>query len=210
MGHHLEGTIASWNSPCQHPRAQMILDTLFRKRRLSTPAGLIYGALVAQARDPWFYSELGVPDTVEGRFEMVALHGFLVLNRLKTARRHGLPLAEQLGQAVFDMMFADMDRNLREMGIGDLGIAKRVKALIKGFYGRINAYEEGLAGTDGLLAEALDRNVFAGAAADGAAQALAVYLQDSVACLGKIPLEAMMGGRLAFAPPSAAAGEPDL
>ncbi len=188
----------------------MILDTLFRKRRLSTPAGLIYGALVAQARDPWFYSELGVPDTVEGRFEMVALHGFLVLNRLKTARRHGLPLAEQLGQAIFDMMFADMDRNLREMGIGDLGIAKRVKALVKGFYGRIKAYEEGLAGTDGLLAEALDRNVFAGAAADGAAQALAVYLQDSVACLGDIPLEAMMGGRLAFAPPSAATGAPDV
>ena len=79
-----------------------------------------------------------------------------------------------------------------------------------GFYGRINAYEEGLAGTDGLLAEALDRNVFSGAAADGAAQALAVYLKDSVACLGEIPLEAMMGGRLAFAPPSAAAGEPDL
>jgi cytochrome b pre-mRNA-processing protein 3 len=128
----------------------MILDTLFRKRRLDTPAGLIYGALVAQARDPWFYGELGVPDTVEGRFEMIALHGFIVLNRLKLEKRDGSPLAEQLGQAIFDLMFADMDRNLREMGVGDLGIAKRVKALIKGFYGRIKAYEEGLSGVDGL------------------------------------------------------------
>lgn len=184
----------------------MILDTLFRKRRLRAPAGQVYGALVAQARDPWFYRRLGVPDTVEGRFEMVALHCFLVLNRLKMAHRDGQPLAQQLGQAVFDMMFADMDRNLREMGIGDLGIAKRVKALIKGLYGRIKAYEEGLAGPDGLLAEALDRNVFAGAARDGAAPALAVYLRDSIACLREIPLEAIIGGRLAFAPPAAAAG----
>lgn len=184
----------------------MILDTLFRKRRLRAPAGQVYGALVAQARDPWFYRRLGVPDTVEGRFEMVALHCFLVLNRLKMAHRHGRPLAQQLGQAVFDMMFADMDRNLREMGIGDLGIAKRVKALIKGFYGRIKAYEEGLAGPDRLLAEALDRNVFAGAAQDGAAPALAVYLRDSVACLGQLSLEAIIAGRLDFAPPAAAAG----
>ena len=102
----------------------MMLDTLFRKRRLRAPAGQVYGALVAQARDPWFYRRLGVPDTVEGRFEMVALHCFLVLNRLKMAHRDGQPLAQQLGQAVFDMMFADMDRNLREMGIGDLGIAE--------------------------------------------------------------------------------------
>jgi len=183
----------------------MILDTLFRKRRLDTPTGLIYGALVAQARDPWFYGELGVPDTVEGRFEMIALHGFLVLNRLKTEKHDG----EQLGQAIFDLMFADMDRNLREMGVGDLGIAKRVKALIKGFYGRIKAYEEGLSGAGGLLAAALDRNVFAGAAVDGAAQALAAYLQDSIACLREVSLEVMMGGRLAFAPPSLAVGGPD-
>jgi cytochrome b pre-mRNA-processing protein 3 len=187
----------------------MILDTLFRKRRLDTPAGLIYGALVAQARDPWFYGELGVPDTVEGRFEMIALHGFVVLNRLKLEKRDGSPLAEQLGQAIFDLMFADMDRNLREMGVGDLGIAKRVKALIKGFYGRIKAYEEGLSGVDGLLIEALSRNVFAGEAGNGAAQALASYLQDSVARLGEVPLEAMMGGRLAFARPSVAVGGPD-
>jgi len=177
----------------------MILDTLFRKRRLDTPASLIYGALVAQARDPWFYGELGVPDTVEGRFEMIALHEFLVLRRLKTEKQGGQPKAEELGQAIFDLMFADMDRNLREMGVGDLGIAKRVKALIKEFYGRIKAYEEGLSGANWLLAEALNRNVFSGEAAIGTAHALAVYLQNSVASLEEVPFEAMMGGHLSFA-----------
>jgi cytochrome b pre-mRNA-processing protein 3 len=177
----------------------MILDTLFRKRRLETPAALIYGALVSQARDPWFYQHLGVPDSVEGRFEMIALHGFLVLNRFKTMRRDGGDLAEPLGQAVFDLMFADMDRNLREMGTGDLGVAKRVKALAKEFYGRIKAYEDGLAGCDDLLAKALERNVFAGTAAAGAPSALALYLKGSIDSLGKIPLEAMMDGQLVFA-----------
>ncbi len=177
----------------------MILDSLFRKRRLDAPAALIYGALVSQARDPWFYLDLGVPDSVEGRFEMIALHGFLVLHRLKTLQRDGGALAEPLGQAVFDLMFADMDRNLREMGTGDLGVAKRVKALAKEFYGRIKAYEDGLAGCDDLLAKALDRNVFAGAAAPGAPSALALYLKGSIDSLGQISLEAMMDGRLVFA-----------
>lgn len=184
----------------------MILDSLFRRRRLELPSSLIYGALVAQARDPWFYGELGVPDTVEGRFEMIALHGFLVLNRLKMEKSDG----EQLAQAIFDLMFADMDRNLREMGVGDLGIAKRVKALIKGFYGRIKVYDEGVSGADELpLVAALDRNVFDGTAADGVAQTLAVYLRDSVTCLRDVPLQEIMEGRLAFARPLAAAEVPN-
>ncbi len=184
----------------------MILASLFRRRDLDEPAGLIYRALVAQSRLPAFYRDLGVPDTVEGRFEMIALHAFLALNRLRAARQQGTAGAEELGQAVFDLMFADMDRNLREMGTGDLGVAKRVKALAKAFYGRIAAYEDGLAGPDGALAAALARNVFGGAAPDGAAPALAAYLAASVAALGAVPYEEVAAGRLDFAALPAVSG----
>lgn len=177
----------------------MIFGNFFRKERLEKPADLIYAALVAQARAPWFYRELGVPDTVEGRFEMIALHGFIVLNRLKKDRHDGLAPAEELGQAIFDLMFADMDRNLRELGVGDLGISKRIKALIKEFYGRIKAYEDGLSGGAGTLVAALNRNVFDGMAPNSVAESLAVYLQESIRSMAEVSLQAMMSGHLAFA-----------
>lgn len=178
----------------------MGLASLFRNRGTDEPAARIYRALVAQARQPGFYRDLGVPDTVEGRFEMIALHAFLVLNRLKAARLQGTPGADALGQAVFDLMFADMDRNLREMGTGDLGVAKRVKSLAKGFYGRIKAYEEGLAGPTGGLARALERNVFAGAAPEGGPEALADYVEAAIATLAAQPFDALSQGALAFPP----------
>lgn len=177
----------------------MFLETLLRRRRLDGPATAIYGALVAQARAPGFYRALGVPDTPEGRFEMIALHAFLVLNRLKrpdTARTAG---DGELGQALFDLMFTDMDRNLREMGIGDLGVAKRVKALARGFYGRIAAYDRGLEDGEGLE-EALVRNVYGGRAPGGAAVALAAYTMASLGTLRRLSLEDIRSGTLAFAP----------
>lgn len=177
----------------------MILSSLFRKRAPEAAADVVYGALVRQARAPWFYRDLGVPDTVEGRFEMIALHGFLVLHRIKAVEGEDGPRAEALGQAIFDLMFADMDRNLREMGTGDLGVAKRVKALAKGFLGRIAAYEDGLGDTGGRLAEALDRNVFAGAGDPGALEALADYVRGSVGRLAALSIDEIAEGRLDFA-----------
>ena len=81
-------------------------------------ASTLYGAIVAQARNPIFYEELGVPDTVSGRFEMVVLHVVLVLERLED---------KAMGQRIFDLYCKDMDQSLREMGVGDLGVPKRMK-----------------------------------------------------------------------------------
>ena len=122
----------------------------------------LYLALVAQARAPAFYTTGGVPDTMLGRFEMICLHAFLVFRRLKAAG----PAGRRLSQAVHDQMFADMDRSLRELGIGDMGIGKRVKALARNLYGRIAAYDDGLVAGDATLAAALRRNLFATAEAD--------------------------------------------
>jgi cytochrome b pre-mRNA-processing protein 3 len=142
-----------------------MLGTARRKRREAAEA--LYAKVVAAARMPVLYSGYGVPDTPTGRFEMIALHAFIVVRRLK-AQGQG-----DLAQAVFDTFFDDMDRNLREMGVGDLGVGRRVKAMAQQFYGRALFYERGLAG--GNLEEALARNIFNGQASPGSA-ALARYL----------------------------------
>ncbi len=141
-------TIATWT--------RTVVAKLTRRRAEKVVAGRLYGDVVRQARRPEFFTNCGVPDTAPGRFEMIALHAFLVLHRLKRDRGSGTALA----QGVFDAMFTDMDRNLREMGTGDLGVGRRVKALAQSFYGRISAYEAGLEGDDDVLSGALKRNLY--------------------------------------------------
>lgn len=101
----------------------------FRLKPVASPAEELYAAIVERSRDPRFYAAHGVPDSLDGRFEMVALHAYLVLRRL----RAGGPAAEQAAQALVDVLFADMDANLREMSAGDLGVGKRVKRMATGF-----------------------------------------------------------------------------
>src|SRR5437879_5129919 len=128
----------------------------FRSDAVGQAAELAYRRVVDQARQPAFFAAYGVPDTVDGRFEMICLHAFLYLHRLKGERPHAAPL----GQRFFDTMFADFDRSLREMGTGDLSVGRHVKRMAQAFYGRIAAYEEGLAGDDSALRPALERNLF--------------------------------------------------
>lgn len=174
---------------------------LFRSNPNRAAAQDLYAAIVAQARQPAFYAALGVPDTVDGRFEMVALHAFLVLRRLKETPAPGAAL----GQALFDAMFADMDRSLREMGVGDLGVGRRVKSMAEGFYGRIGAYDAALLlPADDALQEALRRNVYGtvkhGSSLAGA-RALAVYVRASAATLAAQDLAELEGGRPRFTTP---------
>jgi cytochrome b pre-mRNA-processing protein 3 len=182
-------------------KAQRKPTTLFRSTRKPAPATDLYEAIVAQARKPAFYAGLGVPDTVNGRFEMVALHAFLVLRRLKAAA----PPVAGVGQAVFDTMFADMDLSLREMGAGDLGVGRRVKAMAEGFYGRISAYDSALASADQeALAEALRRNVYGTLKAPDAASAQAVaalarYVSDSANSLASQDDAELLAGKPRFA-----------
>ena len=102
----------------------------------------LYGAAVAAARDPYFYETLGVADTLDGRFDLVGLHVFLVIRALNRLP----PPGPDVAQAVFDAMFNDMDINLREMGVGDMSIAKKVKKMWEAFHGRAGAYEQALSG----------------------------------------------------------------
>jgi cytochrome b pre-mRNA-processing protein 3 len=168
-------------------------------------AGALHAAVVARARDPEFYEALGVADTIEGRFEMLCMHAFLVLHRLKREGEAGAPL----GQAMVDTLFLDLDRALREMGVGDLSVGKRMKSLGQAFYGRLEAYEGALAPASGEgLAAAVERNVFAeGQPVPDAAIRLAAYMRASVGVLGMLDLEALRNGALRFAAVPAAGGD---
>lgn len=175
----------------------MGLFGLFRRRPHERTGFELYGAAVAAARAPRFYAELGVPDTTAGRFELVSLHVALLLRRLRAA---GDKQADALGQAVFDAMFADMDVNLREMGIGDLSVGKRVKMLWEGFHGRATAYAEALdAGDNAALAAALARNIWVKEPAPpGAATQLALHAEGLAALLAGQEVPAMLRGEVRF------------
>jgi cytochrome b pre-mRNA-processing protein 3 len=139
-----------------------MLFQLFTSRPANPTIDALYGAIVAQARLPTFYLTYEVPDTVEGRFDMIVLHLVLVLRRLARQPQ----LNQGLGQAVFDHFCRDMDHNLREMGVGDLSVPKEMRRVAEAFYGRAGAYEQALASGDDLpLAAALAKNVFAEPAA---------------------------------------------
>ncbi len=138
-------------------------------------ASALYGAIVAQARNPALYRDFGVADTVTGRFEMVTMHMILVLDRVEQVGEATRPL----GQQIFDLYVTDMDRSLRELGIGDLGVPKRMKKMAQAFFGRHDAYRQALAAGDApRLAEAIARNVYQGGN-PAATEALAAYVLAS-------------------------------
>jgi len=164
----------------------MPLASLFRRNRYRALAHAAYTSIVEHARAPDFFMRLEVPDTLDGRFEMIALHMFLVLNRLKA--EHGA--TGEFAQALFDAMFADLDRGLREMGATDMGVGKRVKEMAKAFYGRIAAYEKGLEGNDQILSEALKRNLYG--TVQPSAQVIADmvrYMRSQAKALADLPVE---------------------
>lgn len=164
----------------------------------------LYAAIVTQSRRPEFYASLGVPDTVDGRFDLIALHMFLVLHRLKQAGS----AAAATSQALFDTMFADMDYNLREMGAGDLGVGRRVRAMAEGLYGRIAAYEQGLASDEVALAAALRRNLFGTLPDPGplasVLTALCRYLRAAAADLAAQDGGTLLSGTVRFPEPKLA------
>jgi cytochrome b pre-mRNA-processing protein 3 len=143
----------------------------FRKPQLA-PRGTIeaiYGMIVTQAREPIFYRDLGVSDTVNGRFDLLLLHLWLTLRRLRTVDG-----GQDLSQALFDRFCEDMDDNLREMGVGDQTVPKRMRAFGEAFYGRTRAYDQAVDEGIEALASAIRKNILNGADT-GHARRLAAY-----------------------------------
>lgn len=160
---------------------------------------VIYGMIVAQAREPLFYQALGVPDTVNGRFDMVILHLWMVLRRMKAFGDE-----KGLAQPLFDHFCADMDANLREMGVGDLTVPKRMQKFGEAFYGRSAAYDTAFAAGEEPLAQSLSKNIYNGDQADNARH-LAAYVRAAVAVLAGLDEPSLMRGTWQFPTPASAA-----
>lgn len=164
---------------------------LGRRRQREEIIDALYSRAVTQARLPVFYAEREVPDTVDGRFDLLALHVFLLLHRLGAAKGDARREAKRVSQGLFDLMFSDMDRSLREMGVSDMAVGKRVKEMARALYGRIDAYEPALADA-AKLEEALGRNLYRGAEVRPVTlTAMAHYIQSQVAALAALDAAAL-------------------
>lgn len=175
-----------------------MLARLFRRKPFIREGHALYTAAVEAARQPEYYLDMGVADTLQGRFDLFGLHVALVIRRL---RHDADPAGKEIAQAVFDAMFADMDVSLREMGVGDMTVGKRVKRMWEAFHGRAQAYEAALdAGDAAALAAALTRNLWAGEAPPGAAAALATRAMALDVALASQPMAALRAGEVGFPP----------
>jgi cytochrome b pre-mRNA-processing protein 3 len=172
----------------------------FRKPRIIPPGTIeaIYGMIVTQAREPLFYRDLGVPDTVNGRFDVLLLHLWLVLRRLKSVGSGTV-----LSQALFDHFCNDMDDNLREMGVGDMAVPKRMQAFGEAFYGRMAAYDMALTEGAEAFAQALSKNVLNGEKIEKARE-LAAYSETAMAALAQADETALRNAAWRFPVPQAA------
>lgn len=175
-----------------------MLKRLFKPRPVQVAGRALYAKVVAQARSPGLYADYGTPDTVEGRFELYSLHVYLILERLKG---QGQPAADT-AQALFDTYVSALDHALREMGVGDLSVGKRMRKLGEAFYGRVNSYEQALGELPDTapLEALLTRTVFDGAEAAQAPRMAAYVLRQREGLAGQA-LEAFIGGDVTWSAP---------
>lgn len=175
----------------------LFLKRLFQPSRVQAEARVLYARLADQARLPALYTAYGAPDTLDGRFEMLCLHAYALFHALKGKGAD----AEALSQAVYDAMFTDLDGALRELGVADLGVGKRIKTMTEALNGRIQAYDR--AADLPALEQAVRRNVYGTVTpTEAQVRAMAVYLQSIRDALLTLPFGELSAGRLSLPAPA--------
>lgn len=168
------------------------LKQLFSTPPETTHAHHVYVSLVERAREPFFYTDFNVADTLDGRFDVIALHVFLFHFVAKHKEDESLML---VSQAVVDALIKDMDHNLRELGVGDTSLSKKVEKMAYALNGRIQTYEKSWE-EPGALAAALTRNVYRSAEPVEQAEALVEYAKQMVAHLSALSVDDLQQGKL--------------
>lgn len=180
------------------------LAWLQQRTALRGTATELYGSVVTQARNPAFYSEMGIPDTLEGRYEMVVMHMALVLERLRTEGDDGIALSRE----TIETFVADMDGSMRELGVGDLTVPKKVKSAAAGLYARADAYRQALiqegarAGASGVLDVAIARFALGSETADDRSARLARYYRAVTVALARLASAEVLAGRMPMPAPA--------
>jgi cytochrome b pre-mRNA-processing protein 3 len=164
-------------------------------------------AVHAAARRPAFYTTLAVPDSFDGRFELLVLHAHLMIRRLRQDGEAG----NKAGQALFDALTGHFDEALRAIGVGDMSVGKRVKTMTSAVYGRLAAYDAGLDADDpAVLMGAVRRNLYGTVpdVEDGTVAAVAAYIRTADVHLQGIPFDAILSGQRLYPEPVMAAADP--
>lgn len=157
----------------------------------------LYERIVAQSRRPAFYSLASVPDTMEGRFEMIVLHLFLVLDRLKTAGQDG----QKLGQRIMENLVADMDDALRQIGIGDMGVPRRIQKTAAAMRERVRDYDAAIGSPGTALEKALATHIYQTGQPIAAHAMLARYVRAARTSLHNQATADIREARLTFPEP---------
>ena len=174
-----------------------LIEKLFSGSETKKAARSLFIAIVAQSRLSEYFTVGGLPDTVNGRYEVLALNAFLIMHRLRGETR-----GAELARAVAEEIVLDFDRNLREMGVGDLSVGRKVKQLTQGFYGRLAAYADGLELGDEALHAALRRNYFGDCTPTPLAIGrITTYLRRESEMLASQSVSALLAGNDEFGPP---------
>ena len=169
-----------------------MLKNLFRSRERTRPGLALYEAAVAQARQPGFYRRLNVADRIDARFELYTLHVLLLVMRLREEPEPEAQAGAEIGQDLFDTYVSALDNSLRELGVHDVTISKKMRKLGEALYGRMTAYEPAIRTGDAAgLAEGLARNVYEVEGAD-VARGLAAYALEARAGLAQQTMKAVL------------------
>lgn len=173
-----------------------MFKALFGRNKSGSLAHALYGTVVARARDPLFYTDYGVPDTFDGRFELLTMHLFIVHNRLKDEDLE----SRRVSQLIFDAFIDDMDAALREAGVGDQTVPKRIAKMTQVFYGRTGAYEAALESDDigPALARVIARNMFPEEDPKGKEKVLATYMAWQVRDMEAKPAPDLLASQVLF------------
>jgi cytochrome b pre-mRNA-processing protein 3 len=177
------------------------IQSLFAPSAEKLAARSLLGAVMAEARAPELYLAGGVADTIDGRFDLIVLHLYFLLRRLKEAGACG----KAMSQFVFDAAFSNFDEALREMGVGDLSVGKKIRKMAEAFYGRLDAYERAVAqGTGGAFEAAVVRNAYRGVPPEPARLASLLQAIDRFRRrMEAAPLDELLNGRWASRGPTA-------
>ncbi|WP_428645499.1 ubiquinol-cytochrome C chaperone family protein [Roseibium sp.] len=174
-----------------------MLFGLFR-RRSRDAEHRVYSEIVAQARQPVFYTDFLVPDTIDGRFDLIVAHAVLYFRRMRSEGK----TVSDFTQTVFDLFFQDMDASLREMGVSDTRVPKKVRVMGEAFYGRADAYITAIDGGDiQALAEALERNIFTDNPEPVAQMRLAHYILQAASGLEAQTVADLMSAKIVWPDP---------
>lgn len=178
-----------------------MIMSLFRRNKKNDNekiVSMIYSTIIEGGRQPVLYADWGVPDTPIGRYEAIGLHMILFLHRTRSAS----PGVQELAQDVLDEFFLELDHSIRELGVGDAGVPKRMKKLGKMFYGRMGPYWTALDNNDmSALGEAVKRNVTPDNDERLNSDALATYMMSGAAHLEKVTDDMLLGGKISFPAP---------